>query len=846
MNIPTDIREESVKLKVADFLFKEYDCTDILGDIDFTVKIPHDPLRLIEDEYLYWAEAKRSNKHDIYESVVQLIITIGKERPQDKFLPPTFIGAYDAVQIAFMPYHTILDVLVQNDFNWNVRPSDHTTKEFRQLYNMIQGMLDKELMLFQYHKDEKELKKFIKKNFHFSNTGVNKVNITKNNFTTVYQKWTEQVKPTIAVHWDEAKADGIIDADFFLADLMSKDNATIREKLNVLLKNDRYIFNKKMTKYGAFNFDEVIFTDHQKAYTKFWNKYVRPPRKEYWEFMITRRDLLVPQDIREVKGAYFTPRQWVELSQQYLADTLGENWQEEYYIWDCAAGTGNLLAGLTNPYNIYASTIDKADVDTMHDRIQAMNAAGVNGHGSNLLDEHVFEFDFLNDPFDAEHMPQSLLDIVNDKDRRKKLVIYINPPFKEVSGKIERNGKKGNKGVNKSLMHDKYQKLMGCASREVFAFFLMRIFKELNGCIIGNFSKVKLLSGASSNVFRNNFTPYLKRMFVVHASTFDNVTGNYPIGFFIWDTSLDAVFYATKADVYNKKCERIGVKTFKAYNKQEYISTWTQTFRNITKECDSIGFLDGTNSNDMQHNTNVYIKNSKSQIKNPRGYWIGKNNLSYSAVYMSIRHVIEFVWLNDRDQYTVPHHGWECDNEFVSNSLCYTLFDELNVITSFEHTNHWIPFSAQEMGARDRTKSTFMYDFIHGRLDKDNDIFADDTSTQPIPNGTQAIAFTQEAQEVMDAALALFRYYHKQENSNPDASYYDIRLHFQGTTTDRHGKTKMNSSSNDEEYNRLLTVLKEAHKKLGDAIRPKVYEYGFLEMDLPETPKIPEPNTLDI
>ena len=54
-----------------------------------------------------------------------------------------------------------------------------------------------------------------------------------------------------------------------------------------------------------------------------------------------RRDLLVPQDVRERKGSFFTPKIWVEKSQQYLADVLGENWQDEYYIWDCCAGTGN-------------------------------------------------------------------------------------------------------------------------------------------------------------------------------------------------------------------------------------------------------------------------------------------------------------------------------------------------------------------------------------------------------------------------------------------------------------------------------------------------------------------------
>ena len=60
----------------------------------------------------------------------------------------------------------------------------------------------------------------------------------------------------------------------------------------------------------------------------------------------------VSQDIRERKGSFFTPQIWVELSQEYLAKTFGEDWQENYYIWDCAAGTGNLLAGLSEKYRI--------------------------------------------------------------------------------------------------------------------------------------------------------------------------------------------------------------------------------------------------------------------------------------------------------------------------------------------------------------------------------------------------------------------------------------------------------------------------------------------------------------
>ena len=105
-----------------------------------------------------------------------------------------------------------------------------------------------------------------------------------------------------------------------------------------------------------------------------------------------------------------------------MTDVLGKDWQDDYYIWDCAAGTGNLLTGLTNKYNIWASTLDTQDVDVLKDRIK---------NGANLLESHVFQFDFLNDDFSK--LPESLKQIINSPKKRKKLVVYINPPYAEAT-----------------------------------------------------------------------------------------------------------------------------------------------------------------------------------------------------------------------------------------------------------------------------------------------------------------------------------------------------------------------------------------------------------------------------
>jgi len=238
------------------------------------------------------------------------------------------------------------------------------------VHTKVKGTIDSGAMLFHFEKDEKELKKFIKNNFIAGKHELTKTRIDKNNFMVIYNKWLHAVKPTIVVDWDIAKKDGIIDGDFYLADLLSSENKTLKEKLFVLLKHDHYELDRIIDNAGFGNYKSTGFKDGQIAHTQFWNRYDRPPKEEYWDYIIQRRELLIPQYVRERKGSFFTPQIWVELSQKYLTDTLGEDWQDEYTIWDCAAGTGNLLSGLINKYNIWASTLDQQDVDVMHDRIK--------------------------------------------------------------------------------------------------------------------------------------------------------------------------------------------------------------------------------------------------------------------------------------------------------------------------------------------------------------------------------------------------------------------------------------------------------------------------------------------
>ncbi len=150
--------------------FDGYDWTGIVGNIDFSVAVPIEksgqmPLFGEKVEYLLWAEAKQGNKHNINESFVQLILTIGKARTFEKYFPPKFLGAFDAEKMSFIEYADIADVFYEGDFNWKVKPSDHTTKEFKQLSNMVEGILDERKRTYDYIEDDRSLRKFIKDNF---------------------------------------------------------------------------------------------------------------------------------------------------------------------------------------------------------------------------------------------------------------------------------------------------------------------------------------------------------------------------------------------------------------------------------------------------------------------------------------------------------------------------------------------------------------------------------------------------------------------------------------------------------------------------------------------------------
>ncbi len=812
----SNLNEEPLKSSVAKAFFENFDFS---GDkIDFTITYNHkNKGRPLWIEPILWAEGKKG-KSELFKSLAQLILTIGKHKFYTHF-PPPYLGAFDAFSFLFVEYHKLDFIFTRSDINFSVTPSNHNTESFKHLLNELTPLLEKEALIFDYETQNKELKAFIKDNLLYSKRS--KIPVDKNNFVHVYFKWVEHVKPSISIEWQQARKQGILDADFYLADLLSESNETILESLNTILKVNHYKFNKKLNNFGAFNFDETSFNDKQKAHQTFWNIYERPPKREFWDYIIERRDLLVSNDIRERKGAFFTPKIWVEKSQEYLAKILGQDYQDEYIIWDCAGGTGNLLSGLINKANLYLSTLDKSDVSIVKERIK---------NGAKLLENHVFQFDFLNDDFYSEKVPKSLQEILKDKEKLKQLIIYINPPYAEAGNKAKMSGTGKHKDLvaRGNLICEKYKDELNKANNELFAQFFMRIYMELNGCIMASFSTLKYLNSSNFKKFREVFKAKFLEGFMVPADSFDNVKGQFPIGFLVWDTATPPPplkpTNAINLEVFDSLGEFLGYKNIVNENVKN-IHMWLKQKEKI-ENMEILGYID-TPTPDFQGSPSVAIINNKNSSKRHSVYFaIASSNILFGSVFFSIRHCIKATWQNDRDQFYAPYDdAFQDDSEFKNNCLTFMLFHTQNRITATQGTNHFIPFSETEVNAKERYSSHALLDFLKGKIKEEGDSLFLNAKKENKP-----LEFSQSASKVFDAGREIYRYYHTQASTNrhynANASLYDIKEFFQGRNAQ--GKLNLPAKAKDEHYKQLYANLQDALKDLAKEIQPKVYEYGFL------------------
>jgi hypothetical protein len=332
---------------------------------------------------------------------------------------------------------------------------------------------------------------------------------------------------------------------------------------------------------------------------------------------------------------------------------------------------------------------------------------------------------------------------------------------------------------------------------------------------------LKFINGSNFKKFKEFFLAEYVCGFIVPGDTFDNVKGQFPIGFTIWNTAVKKKINVVSTDVYDKKGNFNSTKNF--YGELPVsINKWIKLFDDKSKN--GIGFMENP-APDFQNNS---FLNFTVQIgtRHVNYFSFRTNNLIQGLIYFSVRNCIEATWLNDRDQYLYPNDGWKSDIEFNNDCLAYALFHGQNRITNHDGINHWIPFTEQDINAKAKFESNFMTDFIKGKIKKEiinEQLFNDDALGESKP-----LVFSDEASAVFDAGRELWKYYHSQNDVdiNVNASFYDIRAYFQGTNA----QGRMNARSEDVTYTKLIGDLRNKLSVLANKIKPKVYEYEFLKL----------------
>ncbi|RYF11785.1 MAG: hypothetical protein EOO42_20900, partial [Flavobacteriales bacterium] len=402
-----------------------------------------------------WFEAKHNSRLSSYEMFTQLMHYVQDALNKGDYIPP-FLVVMDTKKAAIMKSADVLPFLAKKTIKWGKSASGYTPEAL----DAISAHIGTHFVSFRIETHEDEFISTVKS--AILNGDIIRTPITPDNLKQVFDKWVAMIGREIKGIAEEKYA------LLFFADIMHDGTVSTHQNLSAEL----------LHKNGApvFTLGGVIYElGNKEGYRQFWAIYNKPPKAEYRNYLLERRDSLIPLDERSFKGAYYTPLAVVDKAYDKLEETLGKNWQKEYIIWDMCCGVGNLEVKHSNPRNIYMSTLDNADIDVMKATKTCVAAQR-------------FQYDYLNDDitFNGEidydltnKLPAGLRQVIKEE---RKLLVLINPPYAEATNfkNIAKGINAENKhGVAKTKVASTAMQNFGKASNELFTQFLARIAKEI-------------------------------------------------------------------------------------------------------------------------------------------------------------------------------------------------------------------------------------------------------------------------------------------------------------------------------------------------------------------------------
>jgi hypothetical protein len=759
-----------------------------------------------------WFEAKESPT-PIASMFAQLLWYVKKARDEGETIPP-FLSVVDREKAAILETTNILPAFADKKIKWLKNASSVGTD--KALIAQISPYLEAHFTVFHIEHDEAEFIRTVKA--AIAKGAIIRTPITPDNLRQVFDKWVEMIGRELS---------SVKEADYallFFADIMfdptlgKASEKDLTARLLMEGENPVFLLHGKTCELATV-----------RGYRRFWSLYHRPPDKMHRNYLLSRRDSLLPIDERSFKGAFYTPLKVVDKAYDLLTETLGKNWQQQYIVWDPCCGVGNLEVKHNNHRNVFMSTLDKADVDVMQ----------TNRH---LFAESTrFQYDYLNDDINdageidytlTNKMPKELRQAIADakakKKGAKKILILMNPPYGEATNEFKTISV-NKKGVVSTAFANTAMKKYGKATNELFTQFVARIAKEIPYATLAMFSTLKYVNASNFETFRKQWQAKHLGGFIINCKVFDGLKGNFPIGFLVWDTSKKVMITEITTKILDKDGSALGNKIFVDGPNSKYLNLWIDrpkansevviplknaispslTNAMLTKwSDDAIGYL-WAKSNDMQQapqQTVVYA----SVCGDGHGIYINRENLWKIAVVFSVRQLISHTWINHNDQFLQPTGA--LTDEFKNDCLIYMLFAGKNCTASandlewsgkkWSIVNHFIPFTEAEVGANGKFESDFMVRYLKGKK------------------------LSPEAKAVFMVAKKIWRDYHattferkireELKLNRADVGWYQIR-------------NALSSQGDGYKEGYDLTAFKTAYDHLSQKLIPQVYSLGFLK-----------------
>ncbi|OFX74797.1 MAG: hypothetical protein A2X12_11965 [Bacteroidetes bacterium GWE2_29_8] len=759
-----------------------------------------------------WFEAKDSGKHSTYAMFTQLMHYVQIALTKGEHQVPPFLCVIDTHKAAIMKSSDVIPFLEKKTIKWGKSASNYT----QEALDAISAHIGTYFVSFKIETHEEEFINTVKS--AIKEGEIIRTQITPDNLKQVFDKWVLMIGREI---------NGVTDEDYallFFADIMHDGTVSTHDNLpaELLHKNNAPVFS-----LGG----KIYELNNKEGYHQFWAIYHKPPKEEFRNYLLERRDSLIPIDDRSFKGAYYTPLAVVDKAYDKLTDTLGKNWQKEYIVWDMCCGVGNLEVKHSNHRNIYMSTLDQADIDVMRATKTCVAA-------------YRFQYDYLNDDITDDgkidytitnKLPESLRKAIKEG---KKIIVLINPPYAEATNADNTSigaGAENKAGVAKTKIAATAMQDYGKATNELFTQFVARIAQEMPNAVLAMFSKLKYVNAPNFEKFREKWNAKYLDGFIVHSKAFDGLKGDFPIGFLIWQTNNKANAPKTPiseiiTEVLDKNAQAIGEKRFYNLPNNTFLNVWIKRPKaNKTEVIPLINTVTPTKgkawiktwsdnaiaymcsgTNDLQ-NAASYTFLLSSVASRGHGLYVTPDNLWQAAIIFTVQRLIKPTWINDRDQFLQP--TGELTDELKNDCLIWMLFNGSNLTASandlewderkWSIVNHFIPYTETEVNAPDRFESDFMVQYIADKI------------------------FSEEAKAVLEQGKLLWQAYFSHTDvrnlrdelklNRPDVGWYQVRKALQAR----------NASGDFPPIN--FKPFEEAYKNLSQKLQPMVYELGFLK-----------------